>query len=530
MKSHDDAHPIVAHLFRPERGSPTMNRITQNIARLLFLAFAIGPAASAHDYYWNDPAGGDFEDPANWNDGTDGVPAQADTAIIDVSSVPQILFWSDHTTYRFLVRSGDVRLNAYGPDAPFTYTLLNPHSNTPGLVVGHGGRDLAWLKLGAVQVHAVNVTIGHLGDATGHLRAYGEVPLTVDQYLTVGNEGIGTLEVYDATAIAGVGVIGLAANGRGEVFVDGWEAQWNCDGPLTIGMSGEGSLIITDDATVTCHDAIIAQHEDSTGAVSLDPGGTRWFINGTLDVGMTGSGRLEIECGSVVNHTFAIIGTYDSWPMGNGGVGEVSMVGASWTIDGDLYVGFFGEGTLSVGSDSEVVVAGDASIGLSNSGTLILSHGGMITIGGNLTNYDHEFDRFVIEISHGGNYPMPAIDAGGAIDSFEPEVTLDEDYEPQAGDTFAIAHADGGLAPFSFILPDLPGDLAWEVIQDEHDVSLTIVLELDGDINGDGVVDTADLLQLLAAWGECDGCPEDLDGDGSVNTADLLILLANWTT
>ena len=49
-----------------------------------------------------------------------------------------------------------------------------------------------------------------------------------------------------------------------------------------------------------------------------------------------------------------------------------------------------------------------------------------------------------------------------------------------------------------------------------------------GDIDGDGDVDTTDLLLLLAAWGPCPGCPEDINGDGAVNTADLLLLLGNW--
>jgi hypothetical protein len=49
-----------------------------------------------------------------------------------------------------------------------------------------------------------------------------------------------------------------------------------------------------------------------------------------------------------------------------------------------------------------------------------------------------------------------------------------------------------------------------------------------GDIDGDGDVDTTDLLLLLAAWGPCPGCPEDINGDGTVNTADLLLLLGNW--
>ena len=53
-----------------------------------------------------------------------------------------------------------------------------------------------------------------------------------------------------------------------------------------------------------------------------------------------------------------------------------------------------------------------------------------------------------------------------------------------------------------------------------------------GDLNGDNLVNTTDLLLLLAAWGpcaDCDNCPADLDGDCQVSTADLLILLANWT-
>jgi hypothetical protein len=57
-------------------------------------------------------------------------------------------------------------------------------------------------------------------------------------------------------------------------------------------------------------------------------------------------------------------------------------------------------------------------------------------------------------------------------------------------------------------------------------------LQVTGDVDGDGDVDTADLLQLLAAWGDCpeppEDCPADLDGDGDVDTADLLTLLGNW--
>jgi len=51
-----------------------------------------------------------------------------------------------------------------------------------------------------------------------------------------------------------------------------------------------------------------------------------------------------------------------------------------------------------------------------------------------------------------------------------------------------------------------------------------------GDIDGNGAVNTADLLALLGAWGgyeeEC--VLADLDYSGAVDTGDLLSLLANW--
>jgi hypothetical protein len=47
------------------------------------------------------------------------------------------------------------------------------------------------------------------------------------------------------------------------------------------------------------------------------------------------------------------------------------------------------------------------------------------------------------------------------------------------------------------------------------------------DLNGDGVVNAADLATLLANWSTPG--PGDLDGDGTVGSSDLTILLAAWT-
>ncbi|MEC9372931.1 MAG: hypothetical protein VYC34_03770, partial [Planctomycetota bacterium] len=52
------------------------------------------------------------------------------------------------------------------------------------------------------------------------------------------------------------------------------------------------------------------------------------------------------------------------------------------------------------------------------------------------------------------------------------------------------------------------------------------------DLNGDCVVNSADLGVLLGSWGPCPmggGCPADLDGDGVVGPADLGALLGSWS-
>ena len=49
-----------------------------------------------------------------------------------------------------------------------------------------------------------------------------------------------------------------------------------------------------------------------------------------------------------------------------------------------------------------------------------------------------------------------------------------------------------------------------------------------GDVNGDGTVSVDDILQVIAAFGACTGCPEDMNGDGFVGVLEILTILDTW--
>jgi V8-like Glu-specific endopeptidase len=83
----------------------------------------------------------------------------------------------------------------------------------------------------------------------------------------------------------------------------------------------------------------------------------------------------------------------------------------------------------------------------------------------------------------------------------------------------------GNAIPFPMPIDDVP---AGGPIDPTPDLPGPIdAAPCEGDLNGDGAVDAADLAILLGAWGQPGG-PANLDGNGGVNAADLGILLGAW--
>jgi hypothetical protein len=109
--------------------------------------------------------------------------------------------------------------------------------------------------------------------------------------------------------------------------------------------------------------------------------------------------------------------------------------------------------------------------------------------------------------------------AGAPMEAFLPGAV-----DPIAFDTLIVRAID----------PDLPegSRVAHAVFEATGVDSLTLEIGAPNpaDLNGDGVVDGADLGLLVGMWGDCGSafCPADLNGDGVVDGADLGVLLGAW--
>jgi len=156
-----------------------------------------------------------------------------------------------------------------------------------------------------------------------------------------------------------------------------------------------------------------------------------------------------------------------------------------------------------------------------------------------------DFPTALIRVPAGGESLVPGevLEIAWSSDDRGSVVAASIELSDDGGDTFgtpiAMGIADSGS--FLWTVPDLFVPDARIRITVENDLGnlgtaisapFSILGEpsgVFGDLNGDGIVDGADLGILLSNWGSCQGCDADLNGDGVVDGADLGLLLSNWS-
>ncbi|MCZ6835554.1 MAG: VCBS repeat-containing protein [Planctomycetota bacterium] len=220
-----------------------------------------------------------------------------------------------------------------------------------------------------------------------------------------------------------------------------------------------------------------------------------------------------------------VVGTYTSQEvlvLAGLGNGTFSLV-SSQSAGGSMWMLMLGD----VNDDGHEDVAGVNIFDFINDhGTILLGSGtgqlasatpyptDPIPLATDLCDLDGDGDLDWITSSFNGDWFLFENDGLGNF-------TLNEEF-------LASANASCSL-PFDM---DNDGDLDLALIDEIADTIQILINSgqaVPGDVTGDGVTDVIDLLDLLAAWGDCFRCATYLNDDDVVDFFDLLLILANWS-
>ncbi len=177
--------------------------------------------------------------------------------------------------------------------------------------------------------------------------------------LYIGNEGVGTVAVAAGGAVEQTGTVYVAAGAgsSGTLTVDGAGSSFTAQDRLYVGFAGTatGTLTISGGGSVTDAGTNIADGIGASGSATVTGKGSTWTNTGSLYVGQGGVGMLLVSDGATVTST---VGAIASAVQASGSSATVTGAGSSWTSSNPLYVGIYGEATLSVEAGGRVDTAG----------------------------------------------------------------------------------------------------------------------------------------------------------------------------
>jgi T5SS/PEP-CTERM-associated repeat protein len=272
------------------------------------------------------------------------------------------------------------------------FTIDNSTADVRQVFVGVSGQGEMSINNHA-QLDSVGADIGRLGSA-GYATVSDNSAWDNEETLFVGTFGHGALEVKGNSLVStdtlsvGWGTTGqggvnihdastvlvretmLGYQGTGTVYVDGTNSSFINAGDLTIGgKNGFGVLTVNDGAQAYVYgETIVGKSQDAFGRIYVDDAGSVMDTMGQdITVGLEGRGELNVTKGGHLFTGSASVGE------AHGSTGEVSVTGggvinnaqydSTWNVNGQLYVGNYGEGAMTIAQGGKVKSNGHAAIG-----------------------------------------------------------------------------------------------------------------------------------------------------------------------
>jgi len=460
---------------------------------------------------WIGPDGGSFDAPRNWSD---GVPTMADTALFFGGGPINVLVPEGSVADRLIFRSG-----AFTMAIDVALLGMSTSALTPTIVVADLLDDSATLSIAGGAMAGGHATIGAAIGAVGNMHIASDAALILDSVFGIGTEGSGTVELL-GSLVANSAQLGVSMSGNGTLAVGGGETFFGQS--LILGSFGQGTLTADAGAFVDANEVILALNPLSVGDATISGVDSQLRTTDRLRVAHAGTATLSIENGAVVD-----VGTKVT----------VAMTPEWWFFpffpasDGRIEVR--GEGSLlSIAQRLELTIAGF--------GALAIGDGGRVTVGEHVHFGRAQQSTLEFTLAAGSANGAPMLDVVGDVvpGPQSPSQQYSIVVEPSATappviGVYTLIAADTIGSEYSLELAPFDGLLASvAIVIVEGREHLTVTVTGNPDLDGDGVVDGADLGILLKNWGPCpdpgQSCPADLNGDGVVDGADLGILLAAW--
>ena len=422
-----------------------------------------------------------------------------------------------------------------------------------------------------------DMSIGVEKSGVGHVTVTDPFTLlTVSEDLVVGESGLGYLEVLNGALVrttqttgSDAITIGSEATGIGTILVDGPGSVLRAGSNLVVGGLGQGTLTISNQALVDADNVLNRTVTvGSLGRLILD-NGTIQALDSTVDGYVAGSGIFR---GTVdFNATSSLeAGSGDLLQLD----GDVSNQGAVAIDQGEIqFLGDFTNNSQGLENAPGRISLENGTIRfflpLTNDGIISSSHGnnnlhGDITNQGNIIVAGNSvatfFDPFVdnggtldvlpgsaalfladltfestsaLQLAVGIDQQMldnsSQISVGGAATlAGDLVVDMSGSYTPVLGQSFTLLSAAGGInGTFDNpVLPDIPGSLEFGLLYDANSVRIEVQIEststgLDGDYNGNGVVDAADYTVWRDAMTAGSGFLQNDNTPGVVDESDF---------
>lgn len=269
------------------------------------------------------------------------------------------------------------------------------------LYVGYGGTGDLAVEAGGQVLADSGIDIAKNAGSSGTATITGTGSL-LETYnvITVGEFGTGVLNVENgATLHSGSAVLGLQANSSGTINLSGagtvWKHPSNAFGiGLLVGGFGSGEINIEAGATVTSTVVVVGSGGTSEGTINISGVGSKLdIVNRTNHYQFVPAQDIcdETGCHTVPGHWIpgpgsSAIGESGSGKMvvSDGGVVTVGLEGADPALVGDMYIGPFAD------SFGELIVTGAGStfsnmhniyMGAAGTGIATISNGGTLRVG-----------------------------------------------------------------------------------------------------------------------------------------------------